>query len=370
MSVKRRLVLHYITVVVVCVLLSVGVSIAAGYVFGGFELSVFGSTLVWHGIMPDNVPGMVFVFTLSFVGTFFFITLFYARRMSAPIFLLLDWVDRLSRGDYTVPHESFHRRKSPQAIRLYGDLNGKMVELTNRLKQSELERERLETMRKEWTAGITHDLKTPLSYIHGYTAMLLSNEHAWTEEERRAFLAILQEKARHIEQLIEDLSDSFRFEQGAVPLHVKPLDMVAFLQSQVDDLRHQPAAQSFRLHFRTNVKNLVYHCDEQLMRRALLNVLMNAVLHNHPGTEITISLEKADLLEIVISDSGRGMSEWEQKHLFERYYRGTSTDTPAGGTGLGMAIAKELIALHGGTIRVQSVMGQGTAITFSLPLPV
>lgn len=372
MKLQRKLVLHYTIVVVACVLLSAGVSIAVGYFFGGFEWSVFGSPVVWPGIAPHSVTFMLACYTVSFVATFLLVVLLYARRMSAPIVMLVNGVDRLARGDYSDPCSLAGRSYPPGSLRLYGELTRRMTQLAERLRNSELESKQLETMRKEWASGVTHDLKTPLSYIHGYAAMLLSGDHAWTEEERSKFIAIVQEKAIHIERLIDDLGEAFRLESARIPLAPEPADIVAFVRQLLEDVRRQPAARGFELRFSADTDRLIYPIDEQLMRRALLNLLMNAVLHNPPGTAVTVTVavavESAEKLQITIADNGKGMSEEERKRLFERYYRGTSTDTPAGGTGLGMAIAKQLIAAHGGEIAVRSAIGQGTTITVALPL--
>lgn len=368
MKLQRKFILHYTTVVVACVMLSVGVSIAVGYVVGGFAWSVFGYPVVWPGIAPHSVTVLLACYTVSFVSTFLLVVLLYARRMSAPIVMLLNGVDRLARGDYSDPCSPAGRSHPLRSLRLYGELTDRMTQLAERLRNSELESQQLETMRKEWASGVTHDLKTPLSYIHGYTAMLLSGYHAWTEEERCKFIAIVQEKAIHIERLINDLSEALRLESCSIPLALEPSDIVAFVRQLLEDVRRQPAAQGFELRFRTDTDRLECSIDEQLMRRALLNLLMNAVLHNPPGTVVTVAVETAAGLQITIADNGKGMSEAEQKRLFERYYRGTSTDTPTGGTGLGMAIAKQLIAAHGGEIDVRSAIRQGTVIAVTLPL--
>lgn len=321
--------------------------------------------LVCAVIYVSSLFNKLIDFWVLIFGTLFLMSLLYGLRMSAPILYLLKWLDQLSQGIYTEPELRRQRKKS---FRMFKEVIEKMQQLTQRLGQNEMERKELEVMRQEWTSGITHDLKTPLTYIQGYSTMLLSESHQWTEEERKTFLLIVQEKAVHMQQLIDDLNDTFQFESNGVQLKLKRTDFIQFLRKLVDDMQDQPTALKSRIHFKSYQETLFYHFDEHVLRRALTNFLMNAVIHNPAGTEITLSVQCNTDLAITITDNGVGMGTEEQKKLFERYYRGTSTDTPIGGTGLGMAIAKHLIAAHHGTIQVQSAPGQGTSIKISLPL--
>jgi signal transduction histidine kinase len=230
-----------------------------------------------------------------------------------------------------------------------------------------MERKKLEEMRKEWTAGVTHDLKTPLSYIQGYSTMLLSDEHQWTIEDQKKFITIIQEKANHINQLIEDLSDTFRFENNTVQPKLQQFDIVSFVKKVMNDVSQQPAARCKQFRFVAHDEEIFYLFDEELIKRSLINLLMNSIIHNPPNTNITVTVQRNTKLSITISDNGNGMNEEEKNNLFQRYYRGTSTSTPIGGTGLGMAIAKQFITVHQGTIDVQSSIGKGTTIVIHLP---
>ncbi len=225
-----------------------------------------------------------------------------------------------------------------KSFQLYHELTEKMEILTNRLKQNEIERKELEEVRQDWTSGVTHDLKTPLSYIQGYSTMLLSAEHEWTQKERDQFIKIIQAKAIHMQQLIDDLSDAFQFERGAIPLNLKELDLISFVRDVVEDVRQQPTSLAYYIHYTADKDKLLHAFDDQLLRRALTNFLMNAVLHNPSGTVIavSISVDRQDSVMITIEDNGVGMNDKEKEHLFQHYYRGTSTDIPVSGTGLGM----------------------------------
>jgi signal transduction histidine kinase len=285
--------------------------------------------------------------------------------MSSPVFYYLNWIDQLSQGNYNVPEISKVRKT--QIPGLFDELTTKIEKLTNRLKENEIERKKLEKTRREWTSGITHDLKTPLSYIHGYSTMLLSDEHQWTFEEQKKFTAIIQEKANHMNHLIDDLNDAFQFESITIQRKLKQLDVVSFVKKIIKDASKQPAARSKQFQFVSDEETIFYRLDEKLIKRSLVNLLMNAILHNPPNTNITVTVQKNTMLSITISDNGNGMNDEEKNNIFQRYYRGISTSTPISGTGLGMAIAKQFITAHQGTIHVQSSLGKGTTIVIHLP---
>ena len=105
-----------------------------------------------------------------------------------------------------------------------------------------------------------------------------------------------------------------------------------------------------------------------MLRRAFSNLLVNAVVHNPAGTAITVRINRDTHAVVQITDNGRGMDEQSVSHLFDRYYRGTPTDAPAGGTGLGMAIVKQIITAHQGTVNVRSKIGEGTSVVVQLPI--
>lgn len=108
--------------------------------------------------------------------------------------------------------------------------------------------------------------------------------------------------------------------------------------------------------------------DAVLLKRALNNLLINALVHNSKETEIAVFIKAEENIQICIQDNGRGLSEEELSNLFTRYYRGTNTKAKPEGTGLGMAISKQIIELHDGSITVESELGIGTEIAIKFPI--
>ena len=142
-----------------------------------------------------------------------------------------------------------------------------------------------------------------------------------------------------------------------------------YLRELVIDITNDPTYSGRDLEFESNLPEFTSAVDPDLFRRAVQNLIVNALVHNPPETKVTISITKAQEsgIHISIRDNGVGMSEEEQSNLFNRYYRGTNTKEKPEGSGLGLAIAKQIVTLHGGDIVVKSKPGEGTEFLILVP---
>ncbi|MDZ5607831.1 HAMP domain-containing sensor histidine kinase [Bacillus pseudomycoides] len=222
-------------------------------------------------------------------------------------------------------------------------------------------------MKREWMAGISHDLKTPLTYITGYSALMLSPDHTWSQEENEKFLQEIQQKGDHMKELIEDLNLSFRLQDSQIPLRKEKINIVEFTRRLIADITNDPRSQHYHFSFQSDKTNIMIPIDTKLLHRSLQNLFMNAILHNPVETTIHTSILLNNDVHIIIEDTGTGMDEKTVQNLFKQYYRGTTTNVSSEGTGLGMAIAHKIITAHGGTIHVASEIGKGSKIHITLP---
>ncbi|WP_328802897.1 sensor histidine kinase [Saccharibacillus alkalitolerans] len=249
---------------------------------------------------------------------------------------------------------------------MYADLES----LSSVLRENERKRREFEQARQDWASGVTHDLKTPLSYISGYADMLLSDRHEWSPDEQKEFLQSIREKSAYMEELIHDLGIAFRMDRSAgVELAAQSIELTEFVRRTVAETANLPLHKQNRFEISGGEQPLYIWGDAGLLKRAFSNLLLNAIVHNPAGTSVFVRMESAEggsRVRLQIADNGEGMDERSVARLFDRYYRGTSTDTPAGGTGLGMAIVKQIVAAHQGTIEVESQVGRGTSITVVL----
>lgn len=325
------------------------------------------------------IPGVLYIYwlqktenqtiieVLSWITVFLYLSycFFYGYYFARPMYGVLNRIEMLSKGEYIVPKPI----KSCISSRIYREVNAHLESLSLTLQENEKKRKEFDQLRQEWAAGVTHDLKTPLSYISGYTDMLLSKEHLWTEEERRRFLQIMKEKAKHMEDLISDLSIAFQMDQSLdMKQNQKKIELVELLRRVIVEIANAPNDKGNSFEFIDCAEPVYIKGDPKLLKRAFTNLIVNAIEHNPPGTFIKITTKKqAEEINITIEDNGKGMDEYTIQHLFDRYYRGTATEIPTEGTGLGMAIVQQIITAFGGSIEVKSKLKQGTTVMVTFP---
>jgi len=277
-----------------------------------------------------------------------------------------------------------HFRKMTQAVgliayRLYEPIHTKGVfqdiydslnEMNAELLASDEEAARNEAQREEWLTNITHDLKTPLSPIRGHAELLADPEYPITEADRIEFGQVILKNAEYAGALVNDLKLTYQLKNGMIPLNMRQANLTRFLKENIIGILNHPDYSDRNISFIGEDREISYSFDEKLLKRAINNLIMNALIHNPEDTVIHIGIQAADKTRITIEDNGRGMDAEEVSKLFQRYYRGTNTDEKAEGTGLGMAIAKQIIELHGGSIYVKSTAGIGTNIAILFPFSI
>lgn len=229
------------------------------------------------------------------------------------------------------------------------------------------EREKDTKAREEWLANITHDLKTPLAPIRGYAELLSESNTDIPSDQSRKYGAIILKNTLYAEQLVNDLKLTYQLQSNMIPLKKELLNITRFVKEVVIDLLNAPDFEGRDISFVTDNDEAACLFDPLLFRRAITNIIVNALTHNALGTEVKITLNANHSSELIVADNGIGMTEQELGNLFTRYYRGTSTEIKPEGSGLGMAIAKQIVEAHGGSIRAESIQGIGTTITVVLP---
>lgn len=260
------------------------------------------------------------------------------------------------------------RRFSPLAEQgMFKDVCRALNKMDEEIRRSDRINEETERTRREWIANITHDLKTPLSPVKGYAELLSENEPA-DPHTVREYGRIILKNISHAERLISDLTLTYQLDSGAAACRPQEISVTRFLRETVIDIVNDPAFSGRDIQFDSGTEKLTARLDPALFRRAIQNILINALVHNPPDTKVTVSVWENEAKDILISirDDGVGMDESEKARLFNRYYRGTSTEEKAEGSGLGLAIAGQVIALHGGDILVKSSPGAGTEFLITL----
>ena len=179
---------------------------------------------------------------------------------------------------------------------------------------------------------------------------------------------IILKNVNHMEKLMNDLKLTYQLEANAIPYTPQEIKIVRFLKELVIDIANDPAFSKRAIEFESTMPEQMIAVDPDLLRRAVGNIIINALVHNSVDTKVKITIgNAASKILIAISDNGNGMDETELSDLWNRYYRGTNTKERPEGSGLGLAIAKQIITLHGGDISVESNPGLGTEFTILLP---
>lgn len=284
------------------------------------------------------------------------IGLFFGHFLTKPLHKLIAQIQNLKNRNFAIT-------QSKKGI--YSEVFNNLNDVTIELAAYEEERTRLERMREEWISNISHDMKTPLASIRGYAELM---QDSTTLEEQQQYAKVIEKQSLHMKDLLDDLNLTMRLRHQQLPLQLENINIVSFTREVVIDVLNAPQYEHIAISFTSDSDSIYSQIDKHFMHRALLNFIYNAILHNDENVTITVHTQANDShVTIAISDDGKGINETDLAHIFERYYRGTNTEKVAG-TGLGTAIAKDIISAHGGDIAIQSKIDEGTTIYITLPL--
>lgn len=307
-------------------------------------------------------------FLLSALLMFILLSLWYANRFGKPILLILGWIQRMGKGEYNEKIEGIGKNNKgnwKRKYRIFGEVMESVHSLALRLNAGKDAAEQTQRNREEWIAGVTHDMKTPLASIQGYAHMLEAERYSWSEEEVRQFASTVLEKTAYMDKLINDLALTYRLRSGEIPVRFEPMDICSLLSESVLRAALHPVYEGRLVRCSTPSTPIISTVYSPWFDRIVENIIANGFMHNPPGTQIDIELitlpDKG--WRIDFRDNGNGMDQETIRRLFDRYYRGTNTDSALEGSGLGMAVTKELVHAMGGRIEVNSKLGQGTVIS-------
>jgi PAS domain S-box-containing protein len=232
------------------------------------------------------------------------------------------------------------------------------------------EAERQGRMKDEFLATLSHELRTPLNAILGWSQVLRSGRKADPEDVRRG-LETIERNARAQTRIIEDLLDMSRIISGKVRLDVQRVELSSVLDAAVATVRHAADAKGVRLQVVLDPNAGVVAGDPARLQQVFWNLLSNSVKHSQRGGRVQVLLDRVNShVEVNVIDDGEGISPEFLPHVFDRFRQADSTTTRRhGGLGLGLSIVKQLVELHGGTVRAASAgVGQGATFTVMLPL--
>ena len=323
-------------------------------------------------LIDEGVPFIQFArrfFPMIFIGLVFIVVLtnallsyFMSRRILKPIEQLSVAAANISQGQL-----DFHLATSSKNE--LGNLINNFDEMRKKLKEAAELREQYEKNRKELMANISHDLKTPITAIRGYVEGIKDGV-ANTEEKLKRYLETIYVKAVQMDRLIDELFLFSKLDMKGIPFHFERIDFKAYLDDYLEELRLELREENVQLFLKINADlPPIVLLDRDKMIRVLNNIIYNSVKYGDKDLcKILITVqEKGDRIEVSIRDNGPGVPSEELTNIFNRFYRGDpSRNTNTGGSGIGLAIAEQIIKAHGGLIWAESPPGEGLIIYFTL----
>lgn len=233
---------------------------------------------------------------------------------------------------------------------------------------------RLERMRSEFVANVSHELKTPLAAVKGFAETLLGGG-VTDERTSRSFLQIIYDESERLNRLIGDILELSKIESKRIQMDYSPIHLSAFFDTISEMMR--TVAEKKRISLELDIpEELFMEGDEDKLRQIFMNLLSNAISYTQEGGRVKLTaLEKhshgnaEDIVEFIVKDSGIGIPKKDLPRIFERFYRvDKARSRGSGGTGLGLSIVKHLVDLHHGTIKVESELGIGSSFIIELPI--
>ncbi|WP_415802836.1 ATP-binding protein [Cytobacillus oceanisediminis] len=281
-------------------------------------------------------------------------TFIVSRKLSNPLLEMEKATRKIAKGDLNT--------------RISSSTKDEIGSLATAINDLAVELHRYRSNRREFFANISHELRTPITYLEGYANALENNLYR-TEDEKRQYLQIIQQEAGRMSKLVQDLFELSKMEEGKLALHFEEIDLIEVVENAL--LKTKIKAQEKRLQLEFNK---VYHlptiyADGLRMEQIVINLIENAIRYTEKGT-INIKLTSdPDRVKLTVEDTGIGIPNEDVPYLFERFYRvEKSRSREFGGSGLGLAIVKQLVELQNGTISVKSDVGKGTCFELIFPI--
>lgn len=292
----------------------------------------------------------------AILAIIYFANAYFVRSIVDPVVQITGIAKRIAAGGYGIQVERKPGDKLDDEI---GDLTDAINNMSRSIKQAE-------NMKSEFIASVSHELRTPLTAINGW-AETITNGETRDEADVRKGMGIISSEARRLTNMVEELLEFSRIEDGRFTLSVEPMDIKAELEDAVYTYRELFAADGISLtHTDCDEEFPSLSGDPARLRQVFCNLLDNAAKHGGSGKRIdTAVFPEGRFVDISIRDHGPGIPKEELPHVKYKFYKGSST---ARGSGIGLAVCEEIITRHNGTLTLANAEGGGCLVTIRLPI--
>jgi signal transduction histidine kinase len=283
--------------------------------------------------------------------------------MRRPLEELVGASGRLAEGDRSARVEV---RGFPETATLGAAFN----EMADELEREASQRDQLDRLKDEFVLTASHELRSPLTSVQGFAELLMLERDSLTQKQVET-VEIILDNCRHLVGLLNDLLDLARSDAGRLAIKPVPTELEPLIDDVVRTMRAQtePGGQTLSQQVDPDLPRV--EAEPGRLRQILVNLVTNAHEYSPGGASIEVRARRdGEEIEISVKDDGPGIPAEQVEHIFERFTRGDAGLTQrVGGTGLGLAISKSLIELHGGSIAVDSTVGDGSTFRVRLPVP-
>ena len=301
------------------------------------------------------------------------VSLLLARRLVRPIKRMQVAAEAIGAGAFDERIELGRKDELGALAQAFNQMATHLQELIGGLERTVAERTReLRTASKhksEFLANMSHELRTPLNAIIGFTQVLQQKLFGEVNEKQEEYLADVHSSADHLLELINDVLDLSKVEAGQVELERTEFSLREALERGVVMLRERATNNGISLTLEPDPDVELVEADERRIRQVVFNLLSNAVKFTPQGGSVVVgSAQRNGEVLVSVADTGPGIAPEDQERVFEEFQQTDIGAEQREGTGLGLALSKKLIELHGGRIWVESELGQGSTFTFTLPV--
>lgn len=296
------------------------------------------------------------------VGLLFGLLVF--RLLTRRLNRLASLMQRFSESDFEEPVRWPVAPSHSDEIESLGETFNRMAE---RIQEQIEALKKQDSLRRELVANVSHDLRTPLAALHGYIETLHLKADAFDAETRSDYLRIALQHSQRLTRLVDELFELAKLDATDSVVETEPFAAAELAQDVIQKFQLQAQQKGVQLTLECGNNLPFVEGDLALIDRVLVNLIANALQHTPPGGRITVSLHRDDSgVRIQVEDTGSGIPQEDIPKIFERFYRGDNRARSGHNAGLGLAIARHIVRLHGGVIRVSSEPGQGARFEFSL----
>lgn len=326
---------------------------------------VSGAVLVYTPLAPiqanlRSIEEAVIYSLLLGIAASTLLALLFSRSVTRPILRINEVARAMAGGDYSL--------KVPvRPDNELGVLADSIDTLSGQLREKMETIERIDATRRNFVASVSHELRTPLTIMQGYTEALMDGM-ARDDRQREKYLMNIHEETLRLRRLVDDLLDLRRLESGMISMRMDRADISGMIESVAGQINQAQSEKKVTVTVHLPGEKLMARGDPDRIRQVLINLVDNAVRFSPENGEVKVSGDRdGEIVRVLVTDQGPGLTGEEKKLVWDRFYRADSSRAGRdSGSGMGLAIARQIIDLHGGKIGIESSQGQGSTFWFTL----